>query len=235
LNASSASTTSARPPILGRHFRAKSTVTSYLGRSSAGRRRCGICGAKPAIASSSALRYRFSADRRASSMSTLTPKAQSFVLAVCRTETEISTRHCTPPQVVAYPRTRHRGLRQTPTEAGERRSLHRISPGRSPGVPDEVARQSLATEVVSAIKTPLTRTARSVPPRWFGPHDEHQKLASHPDSDRSHLPNTRHAAGHPITPPLGFGSFRRLNSSDRCIGLPHRRHPLSGFLTLSTV
>jgi len=37
------------------------------------------------------------------------------------------------------------------------------------------------------------------------------------------------------TPPLGFGPLRRFGPGDRCVGLPHRHHPLSGFLTLSAV
>jgi hypothetical protein len=135
-----------------------------------------ICGAKPPIASSSVLRYQLAADRRASSVSALKPKAQSVVSAVCRAKTEASIRHRTRPRVVAYPRTRRKGLRQTPAEAGERRTLHRVGPGRSPGVPDEAALSVLATEVVSAVRAPLSITARAVPPRWFGSRDERQKL-----------------------------------------------------------
>jgi hypothetical protein len=41
--------------------------------------------------------------------------------------------------------------------------------------------------------------------------------------------------GNSTTTPMGFGSFRRLNPGDRCTGLPHPHHPLSGFLTLSAV
>jgi hypothetical protein len=47
--------------------------------------------------------------------------------------------------------------------------------------------------------------------------------------------DARHAAGIVTTPPMGFGPLRRLNPGDRCVGLPLRHHPFSGFLTLSTV
>jgi hypothetical protein len=42
-------------------------------------------------------------------------------------------------------------------------------------------------------------------------------------------------AGCSATPPVRFDTFRRDQLGDRHAGLPHRRHPLSGFLTLSAV
>jgi len=39
----------------------------------------------------------------------------------------------------------------------------------------------------------------------------------------------------PTTPPMGFGSFRRMNPGDRCTDFPRRYHPLSEFLTPSAV
>ena len=42
-------------------------------------------------------------------------------------------------------------------------------------------------------------------------------------------------SGNATTSPMGFSSFRRLNPGDRCVGLPHRHHPLSEFLTPSAV
>ena len=42
-------------------------------------------------------------------------------------------------------------------------------------------------------------------------------------------------SGNSTTSPMGFGSFRRLNPGDRCVGLPLRHHPLSEFLTPSAV
>jgi len=42
-------------------------------------------------------------------------------------------------------------------------------------------------------------------------------------------------SGDPATSPMGFGSFRRMNPGDRCVGLPHRHRPLSEFLTPSAV
>ena len=59
--------------------------------------------------------------------------------------------------------------------------------------------------------------------------------------DASHLWATEVArkrktrSGNTKTSPLEFGSFRRLNPGDRCVGLPHRHHPLTEFLTLSAV
>lgn len=42
-------------------------------------------------------------------------------------------------------------------------------------------------------------------------------------------------SGCPTTSPMEFGSFRRMNPGDRCVGLPPRHHPLSEFLTPSAV
>jgi len=50
-------------------------------------------------------------------------KARSVASAVCCAETEVSAHHSTLPQVAVCPRTRRKGLRQTPAEAGERRVL----------------------------------------------------------------------------------------------------------------
>lgn len=60
---------------------------------------------------------------------------------------------------------------------------------------------------------------------------------------RSCLPPTSHRSGrkrktrsgNSTTSPMEFGSFRRMNPGDRCVGLPPRHHPLSEFLTPSAV
>jgi hypothetical protein len=40
--------------------------------------------------------------------------------------------------------------------------------------------------------------------------------------------------GYPVTTPVEFLSSRRISPGDRHAGLPHRHHPFSKFLTLST-
>jgi len=93
----------------------------------------------------------------------------------------------------------------------------------------------LATEVVSARQGVLRLSTFTAPPKRVGSCATRSKVASRSRSNRSCVANARHTAGSPTTPPLGFGSFRRLNTGDRHVGLPHQRRPFSGFLTLSTV
>jgi hypothetical protein len=72
---------------------------------------------------------------------------------------------------------------------------------------------------------------------WALRHYADPKAAHH---QRDQTPNfTRKSgvwaqtAGCSATPPVRFGTFRRGQRGDRHVGLPHRRHPLPGFLTLS--
>jgi hypothetical protein len=62
----------------------------------------------------------------------------------------------------------------------------------------------------------------------------HPRDASHPRATQV-VRRRKTRSGKRATSPMGFGSFRRLNPGDRCAGLPHRRHPLSEFLTPSAV
>jgi hypothetical protein len=92
----------------------------------------------------------------------------------------------------------------------------------------------LTAEAVSAREGSLGGGC-AIPPAEAGLHAHH-----HPwDASRRRATEVERRrktrSGNATTPPMGFGSFRRLSSGDRHAGLPRRHHPLSGFLTLSAV
>jgi hypothetical protein len=108
-------------------------------------------------------------------------------------------------------RLRHRGeedARATRCRAPPKRRTTRSSPSGS-------FHRAVPTEVVEPVRRTDRRLPHGrVPPRWDG--------------------CVRHAAGERRHLPWGSAPFGENSPGDRCVGLPDRHRPSSGFLTLST-
>ena len=109
-------------------------------------------------------------------------------------------------------RLRHRSdevARATRCRAPPKRRTTRCSPSGS-------FRLAVPTEVVEPVRRTDRRLPHGrIPPRWSG--------------------CVRHAAGERRHLPWGSVPFGESSPGDRCVGLPLRHRPPSGFLTLSTV
>lgn len=90
-----------------------------------------------------------------------------------------------------------------------------------------------ATEVVKILKGPTECAVACLATEVNGRTSCELDGRLPPDEQPKLFTSARHITKNPTTPPVGFGSFRRLHPGDRNVGLPHQRLPLSGFFTLS--
>jgi hypothetical protein len=200
--------------------------------------RC-ICGAKPPKCSNRSATFPVSEStpegvrteppsREGQAPGAAEPDARGVDESVYRTSAEASVRHDAKPQVATQARTSRQRASPEPSRSSERVLPRRRRGGVEATLLETHGKPRGSSRVPSGSGCALAPAEAGVRAHRH-PLDASHRRATEVDRERK----TR--SGNSKTSPLEFGSFRRLNPGDRCAGLPHRHHPLSGFLTLSAV
>jgi hypothetical protein len=162
--------------------------------------------------------------------------ADTCNVGLSRVLAEASTRHGTPSRV-------------TTPRANIVRNELRSNPGRSAGTnasskprfgPKPQSRRRShpvgyqRPKPKASARVPSSFEERDNSPKRSGTRTVRSKDASHRRATEV-VRGRKTRSGNSTTSPLELGSFRRMNPGDRCVGLPHRHHPLSEFLTPSAV
>jgi len=137
--------------------------------------------------------------------------ARSVVFAVFGAGTEVPAPPSALPQVTVRPRARRKGLRQTPTEAGERRCPRRVCIGRSRRVFDEAALSGARNRSCEHLsRAPPSERLVCLPTEVDGRTGRALDGCLLPDRQPKLNASTRHIAKDPTTPPVGFGLLPAL-------------------------